>query len=200
MGFLHILDIHRKQGFFSPLHTQLSWGNLSGPVLLAKLVLIRQSFLFMTIVRKQVKKKILPRFQFSDPGILLLSFLHNHSHPNLNWLIFIHLKNKMSSVVIGFDWGFLMFPLPFSISECRWHNQDIVILGEVTIKPPYGPKDIHCVEGSKALAHISKIVSNIITSNFKIHLCLFIISLHNNKSHFIIEIRYTCRDKYSYRA
>ncbi|XP_059174602.1 protein LSM12 homolog A-like [Physella acuta] len=52
----------------------------------------------------------------------------------------------------------LMNTISKTISDCRWQDQDIVVLGEVTIKPPYGPKDLHCIEGSKALAHISKIV------------------------------------------
>ncbi|GFS20158.1 protein LSM12 homolog [Elysia marginata] len=52
----------------------------------------------------------------------------------------------------------LMNTISKTISDCRWHNQDIVVLGEVTIKPPYGPKNLECVEGSKALTHISKIV------------------------------------------
>jgi len=52
----------------------------------------------------------------------------------------------------------LMNTISKTISDCRWHNQDIVVLGEVTIKPPYGPKDLHCMEGSKALGYISKIV------------------------------------------
>ncbi|GFO04993.1 protein lsm12 homolog [Plakobranchus ocellatus] len=53
---------------------------------------------------------------------------------------------------------FVKYVLIFSISDCRWHNHNIVVLGEVTIKPPYTSKDLECVEGSKALAHISKIV------------------------------------------
>ncbi|BFZ01908.1 hypothetical protein BsWGS_04946 [Bradybaena similaris] len=52
----------------------------------------------------------------------------------------------------------LMNTISKTISDCRWHNLDIVVMGEVTIGPPYGPKDLHCVEGSKALSHISKIV------------------------------------------
>ncbi|CAG5124385.1 unnamed protein product, partial [Candidula unifasciata] len=52
----------------------------------------------------------------------------------------------------------LMNTISKTISDCRWHNQDIVVMGEVTIRPPYGPADLHCVEGSKALSHISKIV------------------------------------------
>ncbi|CAL1534091.1 unnamed protein product [Lymnaea stagnalis] len=52
----------------------------------------------------------------------------------------------------------LMNTISKTISDCRWIEKDIVVLGEVTIKPPYGPRDLHCSEGSKALAHISKIV------------------------------------------
>ncbi|XP_005090353.1 protein LSM12 homolog [Aplysia californica] len=52
----------------------------------------------------------------------------------------------------------LMNTISKTISDCRWHDMDIVVLGEVTIKPPYGPKNLECVEGSKALQHISKIV------------------------------------------
>ncbi|KAH9520417.1 Protein LSM12 A [Bulinus truncatus] len=52
----------------------------------------------------------------------------------------------------------LMNTISKTINDCRWIDQDIVVLGEVTIKPPYGPKDLYCEEGSKALSHISKIV------------------------------------------
>jgi len=52
----------------------------------------------------------------------------------------------------------LMNYISKTISDCRWHDMNIVVLGEVTIKPPYGPEDLECVEGSKAIQHISKIV------------------------------------------
>ncbi|KAK3790545.1 hypothetical protein RRG08_060592 [Elysia crispata] len=52
----------------------------------------------------------------------------------------------------------LMNTISKTISDCRWHNHDIIVLGEVTIKPPYGPKDLECVDGSKARPHIKKIV------------------------------------------
>lgn len=52
----------------------------------------------------------------------------------------------------------LMNTISKTISDCRWHDLNIVVLGEVTIKPPYGPKDLECTEGSKAIQHISKIV------------------------------------------
>merc|ERR1712154_367126 len=52
----------------------------------------------------------------------------------------------------------LMNTISKTISDCRWHNLDIVVLGEVTIKPPYGPKDLDCTQGSRAIQHISKIV------------------------------------------
>lgn len=45
-----------------------------------------------------------------------------------------------------------------TINEVTWHGQDIVILKEVTIKPPYKPEDIKGNVQSKAYSHIRKIV------------------------------------------
>ncbi|KAK7011443.1 protein LSM12 A [Biomphalaria glabrata] len=52
----------------------------------------------------------------------------------------------------------LMNTISKTINDCRWDGPNIVVLGDVTIKPPYGPRDLYCAEGCKALAHISKIV------------------------------------------
>ena len=48
------------------------------------------------------------------------------------------------------------------ISEVKWDRQNIIVMEEVTIRPPYGLEDINPCrgkEGSKALEHVKKIVS-----------------------------------------
>ena len=48
------------------------------------------------------------------------------------------------------------------ISDVKWDRQNIIVMEEVTIRPPYGLEDINPCrgkEGSKALEHVKKIVS-----------------------------------------
>ncbi|KAL4222005.1 protein with role in RNA processing [Mactra antiquata] len=46
-----------------------------------------------------------------------------------------------------------------TISDVRWDRQNIVVMEEVTIRPPYGLEDCKGREGSKALEHVKKIVN-----------------------------------------
>jgi len=45
-----------------------------------------------------------------------------------------------------------------TINEVRWDGQNIVVLDQVTIFPPYGIDNCKGKEGSKALQHVKKIV------------------------------------------
>ena len=53
--------------------------------------------------------------------------------------------------------GGLMFY--FRINDVKWDRQNIIVMEEVTIRPPYGLEDCRGKEGSKALDHVKKIVS-----------------------------------------
>ena len=45
----------------------------------------------------------------------------------------------------------------YSISDVKWEDQTIIVMNDVTIKPPYG---IDNVEGKQsAIGHVRKIVS-----------------------------------------
>ncbi|KAJ8314239.1 hypothetical protein KUTeg_008800 [Tegillarca granosa] len=45
-----------------------------------------------------------------------------------------------------------------TINEARWEGKNIVIMEEVTIRPPYGVEDVKGKDGSKVLEHVKKIV------------------------------------------
>ena len=47
----------------------------------------------------------------------------------------------------------------FRINEVRWDNENIIVMDQVTIVPPYGVENCRGKEGSKALQHVKKIVS-----------------------------------------
>ena len=49
----------------------------------------------------------------------------------------------------------------FRISDVKWDRQNIIVMEEVTIRPPYGLEDCRGKEGSKALDHVKKIVSKL---------------------------------------
>ena len=57
----------------------------------------------------------------------------------------------------------LFFIWSYSISEVKWQGQNIEVMGEVVIKPPYGLEHTTSKgkEGSQALDHVKKIVSMI---------------------------------------
>ena len=46
-----------------------------------------------------------------------------------------------------------------SINDVRWDGENIVIMEEVTITPPYDVDSCRGPEGSQALNHVKKIVS-----------------------------------------
>lgn len=45
-----------------------------------------------------------------------------------------------------------------TINDAKWDRQNIIVMEEVTIRPPYGLEDCKGKEGSKALEHVKKIV------------------------------------------
>ena len=47
----------------------------------------------------------------------------------------------------------------FRIDEVTWNGENISVLKEVTIYPPYRPEDVKGNTDSQALKHVRKIVS-----------------------------------------
>ena len=46
----------------------------------------------------------------------------------------------------------------FSIDEIVWNGENIVVMKEVTVTPPYRPENVKGKTDSKALNHVKKIV------------------------------------------
>ncbi len=47
------------------------------------------------------------------------------------------------------------------IDDVTWHGENIYVLKEITIYPPYRPENVKGNMDSKALKHVRKIVSRI---------------------------------------
>lgn len=45
------------------------------------------------------------------------------------------------------------------MAESRWEGKNIIVMEEVTIRPPYGVDDCQGKQGSQVLNHVRKIVS-----------------------------------------
>ena len=61
-------------------------------------------------------------------------------------------------------WITLIFTLSnnfinFRIDDVTWHGENIYVLKEITIYPPYRPENVKGNMDSKALKHVRKIVS-----------------------------------------
>jgi hypothetical protein len=48
----------------------------------------------------------------------------------------------------------------FRIDEIVWSGENIVVMKEVTVTPPYKPENVKGNSDSKALKHVRKIVRN----------------------------------------
>ena len=51
------------------------------------------------------------------------------------------------------------FLIDFRIDDVTWHGENIYVLKEITIYPPYRPENVKGNMDSKALKHVRKIVS-----------------------------------------
>ena len=60
--------------------------------------------------------------------------------------------------------GFLLYF--HRIDEIVWKDENIVVMREVTITPPYKPENVKGNSDSKALKHVKKIVSRDFTGPF----------------------------------
>ena len=52
------------------------------------------------------------------------------------------------------------FVFPHSIDEIVWSGENIVVMKDVTVTPPYRPENVKGKSDSKALNHVRKIVSS----------------------------------------
>ena len=48
-----------------------------------------------------------------------------------------------------------------SLDEVDWRDDCIIVMGKVTISPPYRPDNVKGVSDSKAVMHVRKIVSEL---------------------------------------
>ena len=67
---------------------------------------------------------------------------------------------NLKSSVNGFSISIAFLVFPCSIDEIVWSGENIVVMKDVTVTPPYRPENVKGKSDSKALNHVRKIVSS----------------------------------------